>query len=420
MALSPHRLGVNCLVFIALLQLVLCDHYAILGVDKTASIQQIKKAYKNLAKKHHPDKAKGDKVAAEQRFAKIAEAYETLSDPKKREAYDAPKDQGFQFPRSGEDQGFPFPRSGGSGGGSGSAGSSFFFRSGSDAFFGRGGGQPNMGQPPDMDFGNEDMSRMFGAGMFGFGPKSARAHRSFSGQRDELDSGDVRLFTTASGNFHEVTRANRGEDVWLIHFFSRSSHGCRELSSRLKGIAGSLKGLLKVGAVDCDQEAKLCEKQEITKTPTVKLLGSSVKTLTTGVELSDTALRAKALAQLPSHVISLRRENHVNQFFELCKSQTSRGCILLFTDKYETGPLYKRLSSVFKNQLSLGEVLAANKELARIFKIQSYPTLMFYLSENSAPEEFKGKTTYAELHKFLRSKVQRQAQNSKSNSWFRL
>ncbi|HBT50337.1 MAG: Chaperone protein DnaJ [Caldanaerobacter subterraneus] len=63
------------------------DLYEILGVDRNASQEEIKKAYRRLAKKYHPDLNPGDKEA-EQKFKEINEAYEILSDPQKRAQYD--------------------------------------------------------------------------------------------------------------------------------------------------------------------------------------------------------------------------------------------------------------------------------------------------------------------------------------------
>ncbi len=63
------------------------DYYGTLGVSRTAKESDIKKAYRRLARKTHPDVNPGDK-AAEERFKKIQEAYDVLSDPKKREIYD--------------------------------------------------------------------------------------------------------------------------------------------------------------------------------------------------------------------------------------------------------------------------------------------------------------------------------------------
>src|SRR3989337_1001797 len=63
------------------------DYYKVLGVDKKASDEDIKKAYRTLARKYHPDTNKTDKDA-ETKFKDISEAYEVLKDPEKRRKYD--------------------------------------------------------------------------------------------------------------------------------------------------------------------------------------------------------------------------------------------------------------------------------------------------------------------------------------------
>lgn len=69
------------------------DYYKILGVAKTATDDDLKKAYRKLALKYHPDKNKAP--GAEERFKEIAEAYEILSDSKKRQIYDQYGEEGL-------------------------------------------------------------------------------------------------------------------------------------------------------------------------------------------------------------------------------------------------------------------------------------------------------------------------------------
>ncbi|GAB3202086.1 curved DNA-binding protein [Pontibacter aydingkolensis] len=122
------------------------DYYKVLGVDKTASQAEIKKAYRALAKKYHPDKNKGDQ-AAESKFKDISEAYEVLGDKDKRTQYDQLGANWRQFQQGGGPRGGQYQSYGGGGaftqedinemfGGGGGGGFSDFFQQ----FFGGGGG----------------------------------------------------------------------------------------------------------------------------------------------------------------------------------------------------------------------------------------------------------------------------------------
>ncbi|MFQ5886992.1 MAG: DnaJ domain-containing protein, partial [Anaerolineae bacterium] len=78
------------------------DYYKILGVDRKAEQKEIRKAYRRLARQHHPDVNPGDR-SAQERFKEINEAYEVLSDPEKRQKYDQLGTSWRQWQRMGGD-----------------------------------------------------------------------------------------------------------------------------------------------------------------------------------------------------------------------------------------------------------------------------------------------------------------------------
>jgi molecular chaperone DnaJ len=118
------------------------DPYKTLGVDKKASDEEIKRAYRKLARQFHPDRNKGDK-AAEERFKEVQEAYSILSDADKRKAYDSGGGIFGGFPGGG------FPGGGGAGGGLGGFGDIL-----SDLFGGAAGGR-GAGRAPRSERGRD-------------------------------------------------------------------------------------------------------------------------------------------------------------------------------------------------------------------------------------------------------------------------
>ena len=91
------------------------DYYEVLGVDKGADEAKIKKAYKRLAMKYHPDRNAGDKAGAEKKFKEVRKAYDVISDPQKRAAYDQFGHAGVGQNGQGFGGGNPFGGAGGFG-----------------------------------------------------------------------------------------------------------------------------------------------------------------------------------------------------------------------------------------------------------------------------------------------------------------
>lgn len=120
------------------------DLYDVLGVSRDASDSEIKKAYRKLSKKYHPDLNK--EKDAEEKFKEVSEAYEVLSDPQKRAAYD-------QYGHAANDPNFG---AGGFGGGfSGFGGADFDFDDIFSSFFGGGGGHTRYSQANAPQRGND-------------------------------------------------------------------------------------------------------------------------------------------------------------------------------------------------------------------------------------------------------------------------
>lgn len=166
------------------------DFYAILGVPKDADEAAIKKAYRKLARKHHPDRNAGD-TAAEQRFKDVGEAHAVLSDPKQRQEYDAIRSMahgGARF-RAG---------AGGPGGGG--------FEDIFSAFGGGGGGGSrvrfsNAGPGGSYAGGDQDindlLAQMFGGGA-GAGPQGADPFGGYGAPRGPRKGQDVQARTSLS------------------------------------------------------------------------------------------------------------------------------------------------------------------------------------------------------------------------------
>ena len=170
------------------------DLYEVLGISKTADEKTIKKAYRKLAKKYHPDTNQGNAQAAE-RFKEATEAYNILSDPEKKKMYD-------QFGQAAFDQ------SGAAGSGYGNAGAGGFGGFGGNGGF-KGGTYRSYGGPgsgyQEYHFEGGDMDDMFGdifGNMFHGGSTSGRSRRTsgftggFGGESFKSKGSDIKAGIT--------------------------------------------------------------------------------------------------------------------------------------------------------------------------------------------------------------------------------
>lgn len=176
------------------------DYYELLGVSKTATADEIKKAYRKLAMKYHPDRNPGDK-AAEEKFKEVSEAYEILSDENKRANYDRFGHEGTKFGPGGFDFGRDFTHAGdfsdlfeglfGGGGGGG------IF----ETLFGGGAGRSHRGNPNAPQKGADlryDLQITLEEALFGATKELSISH--------EQDCPDCKGTGAASGSSRETCK----------------------------------------------------------------------------------------------------------------------------------------------------------------------------------------------------------------------
>lgn len=165
------------------------DYYSILGVSRSADEDAIKKAYRKMAIKHHPDKNPDNRKTAEEKFKEVAEAYEVLSDKNKRTIYDQYGEEGLKGGGGGGSSSSSSgagPAGGGFSGFQGFPGGSFSFSQGGGSGGGFHGFQPRDANDIFAQFfggnGSSAFSSMFGGGGgLGGGANSAMDEDDFGG-----------------------------------------------------------------------------------------------------------------------------------------------------------------------------------------------------------------------------------------------
>ena len=187
------------------------DYYEVLGVSRNADEKEIKKAYRKLAKKYHPDMNPGDQQA-EQKFKEITEAYTILTDPEKKKLYD-------QFGHAAFEEG--------------GAGSSY------GGFQGENGGYQEFHfEGGSMD----DIFQDFFGGMFGKGKKSGS--RTYHFHQGDFQGSDFQNGGFHEGGFGSGAFRRKGQDYTsdVSVTFEDAAFGCEKVIS-LKGADGRVQSL---------------------------------------------------------------------------------------------------------------------------------------------------------------------------------
>lgn len=345
------------------------DFYKTLGVPRSASQQQIKKAYRKLSMKWHPDKNQDNKEKAQKKFIEISHAYEVLSDPEKKAKYDRHGEAGLN--EGGGHQG----------GGGGFQGQDPFemFRS----FFGGGGGGGGRTQ---FSFGSGGGGFHFGGG-FPHGQGPGPGHRPQRGNKLLFqDVPDVQELSSKNWKA-EVEEEGLRRNV-VILFYESNLQEVEELREAMTEFARKLAkaGLVSAKVLNCGRFDGLCQKQGIKKLPEVVYYGPEGEQPNRhppgGINYhSLSTWFNKAMA---NYVKALVSEKDVRRWL-VADDQVPH--VVFFTDKKSTPPLLKTLSIEFKGRAALGVVLLGSEDLAQKMGAERRPALVYVQDEASLSGE---------------------------------
>ena len=389
------------LIIVLLFTLAQCgeDYYKLLGVKRNASKQEIKKAFKKLSLKYHPDKNKDNPKRAKEMFIKIANAYEVLSDDEKRKIYDQYGEEGVKANEQGGNPGgahFNFDNMG--------------FEEIFNQFFGggKGGGARftfNMGG--GNSGGNRGHSSGFGGfedilGGFGFGGQGRQQQQQGRGRGRNSGMQNKNYFKNTkvvSLKMKNLSSLLSRKNIWFVYFYKQGDQNYEQYVKTMIEFGEKTQGLFNTGEVNCIEDEEICDEFEVQNTPVIVFFGENEKDYNKyGGKLDYNSLFSYATKRMSYYVNDVTK-NKLSEFFA---KKPEKYHVLLFTSKNSTPSMYKGLSKFFINKLIFGEVMQSETELIKLYNIKKFPTLMVILDEEKNKYDlYNGKITYEDIKNYL-------------------
>ena len=375
------------LVFFILLSISECgeDYYKILGVKRNASKHEIKKAFNKLSLKYHPDKNKDNPEKAKEKFIKIANAYEVLSNDTKRKIYDQYGEEGVKANEQG--------------GGTGQTNfQNMNLKDIFDKFFGSGvGGRTkftiNMGVGGGgrRGYGFEDIF----SGMGGGHQQQGRG-RNNNVMKNKNYFKNTKVITLQMKNLSLLLSR---KNIWFVYFYRQGDQNFEPYVKSMIEFSDKTKGIFNGGAVNCIENEEICDEYNVRRTPSIVFFGENENdhSIYKG-KIDFNSLFNFATKRMSYYVNEVTKEK-LNDFFS---KRPEKYHVLLFTSKNNTPSMYRALSQFFINKLIFGEIKQSETELVKLFNIKNFPTLVVVVDEEKNKNDFyKGKITYEDVKKYL-------------------
>lgn len=346
-----------------LLSLTKEDYYKTLGVKQNASEREIKKAFKKLSLKYHPDKNKDKSEWAKNMFIKVANAYEVLTDPEKRKIYDKYGEEGVKEQTARENSG-------------------------------------NQGGHFGGDFDDIFNQFMGGGGRhFRQGGGGGFHHRQQHMQEEEEEKDLFPNTDVINLSMDSISKLYRRREIWFVLFYKSADRELPTLIELWKTLAEKVYGIFKVAAINCNKDEEICEEFDVHQTPLIVYFpeGSQQEEVYRGVKKWENIFKFGA-----SKMQSFVRVINSNNYGDFINENPTQHKVVLFTQRKSTPPLFKALSKHFKDKLSFGEIRQSEKELAQRFEVKAFPSVMVISdAENYKGVRYEGALTRDALEKFL-------------------
>lgn len=206
------------------------------------------------------------------------------------------------------------------------------------------------------------------------------------------------VHTLNSANFDRRVTANRDKYASIVHFYRENDGDSENWAGALQALAEDWQGVYIIATVDCGMHEGLCEQHVIRQYPSLKIYPPYPAPVETYEgEISAKAINAYVAKYVQNYAVELN-ENNYKTFLEENLAITK---VLLFTEKQGVPTLFKALSVVFKNNLSLGVARPELTDAASQFKITKYPTIVVYKTALKTSEKYSGDLKYKNIFDWL-------------------
>ena len=340
------------------------DYYEILGVPKTADKATIRKAFKKLSLKYHPDKNKQNPEKAKEKFADIVNAYETLVDPKKRRLYDLQGKPGKNFGNPNQQW-------------------KYYDNENTKKEENRNENKKHNKKANDYFDFEEIFSSFWGNfGEWGGNQKKTHQHDDYfhKNQEENEKTEDQDFFSETlvfELNMGSLRYFYNRKEVWLVLFYKSNEKESQNIKTLWINLSVKYNGIFRVAAVNCYKEKEICKNEfHVKNYPSIK--GFSESRMSEGVLFEDQALTLETLGNFANFFMkNLVIPIHTVNYESFMIGNKTKFKIIVFSRKKEPSVLLKSLALSFSDSMKFGLIHESEKFLIDKFDIKTIPSLYF-------------------------------------------